>query len=381
MTFFIFFFSLSAPIGSLALPNDYSEKMKTAQVQFLKVKEGDTATSILTKHGFKQNDLTIALREISLPRYMTLSRGEIYRVVSTPKKDFTEVKIYDPARSSAYVFWRWNNQSGGFVAKSFLTTKRKEVSGVINGSITGSLIQATNDFSIAWRFLDAFASDHRDLIKKLPRGVRFKLVYEEKYDGNQVVGTGELLQADLNGQGIKEARVFVPMGEGGTYLDPRDSQMNKPLYSPVGYWRVSSHFEPRRMHPIRNRRQPHLGTDFEGAEGSNVYAAQHGVIKNFGKKRGAGRFVVITHSNGLETAYNHMHTIDSSIQAGMSVQAGQKIGTMGCTGLCTKPHLHFAVRRGKNYLDPIKYIRSYPGRALEQVTQWQKSEGNELLSN
>ena len=381
MAYFIFFLSLSAPTRALSLPNDYSEKMKGAQVHFLKVKEGDTATSILAKHGFKQNDLAIALREISLPRYMTLSRGELYRVVSTPKKDFTEIKIYDPPRGSAYVFWRWNKQAGGFVAKAFLTTKRKEVSGIVKESITTSLIKATNDFGIAWRFLDAFAFDHKELARKLPRGVHFKVVYEEKLDGNQVVGAGELLQAELTGDGIKQVRVFVPIGEGGTFLDPRDSQMNKPLYSPVGYWRVSSHFESRRLHPIKNRRQPHLGTDFEGPEGSNVYASQSGVIKSAGKKRGAGRYVVIAHNNGLETAYNHMNTIDPMVRTGGTVQAGQKIGSIGCTGLCTKPHLHFAVRKGKNYLDPIKYIRSYPARALEQVTQWQKSEGTGLLSS
>ena len=102
--FFIFAISLSAVPISWAVPNDYSQKMKGAQVTFQKVKDGDSPTSILTKHGFKQSDLGIALKEIALPRYLTLSRGELYRVVSTPKQDFTEVKIYDPLNNTAYVF-------------------------------------------------------------------------------------------------------------------------------------------------------------------------------------------------------------------------------------------------------------------------------------
>lgn len=378
MAFFIFAISLSfinLAFTNIAwsVPNDYSQKMKGAQVHFLKVKDGDSPTAILTRHGFKQADLTTSLREVALPRYLTLSRGELYRVVTTPKRDFTEIKLYDPMHSTAYVFWRWNKQAGGFIAKAFLTTKRKEVSGPVNGSITSSILKGTNDFGIAWRFLDAFAYDHKDLSNKLQKGMRYKVVYEEKYDGTQMVGTGELLQAELTGDGTKELRYFVPIGEGGTFLNPRDSQMNKPLYSPVGYWRVSSHFETRRFHPIKHRRQPHQGTDFEVPEGADVYAAQGGVVVNAGKKRGAGRFVVIQHPSGLETAYNHMSAIDPLIHAGVVVQAGQKVGSIGCTGLCTRPHLHFAVRKSGNYLDPMKYIRSYPARALEQVTQWQKS--------
>jgi murein DD-endopeptidase MepM/ murein hydrolase activator NlpD len=79
-----------------------------------------------------------------------------------------------------------------------------------------------------------------------------------------------------------------------------------------------------------------------------------------GRNRAAGNFIVISHKNGLESYYNHLQTHQSGLRAGDAIKTGQKIGANGCTGYCTKPHLHFALKKQGRFIDPIRLVRSYP---------------------
>jgi len=51
--------------------------------------------------------------------------------------------------------------------------------------------------------------------------------------------------------------------------------------------------------------------------------------------------ISIDHGNGLVTIYNHLGSI--WVGTGQYVAAGQAIGGVGCTGMCTGPHVHFEV--------------------------------------
>jgi murein DD-endopeptidase MepM/ murein hydrolase activator NlpD len=45
-----------------------------------------------------------------------------------------------------------------------------------------------------------------------------------------------------------------------------------------------------------------------------------------------------------------------SVSAGSSVSAGQRLGSVGCTGSCTGPHLHFEVRVNGAPRNPRDYL-------------------------
>jgi murein DD-endopeptidase MepM/ murein hydrolase activator NlpD len=103
-----------------------------------------------------------------------------------------------------------------------------------------------------------------------------------------------------------------------------------------------------------------LGVDFELPEGADLFATNSGRVIRVGQNRAAGKYVVLRHENGMESYYNHMHTIAKNLRVGSQIASGQLLGTVGCTGYCTKPHLHFALKKKGRFVDPVPYLKSYP---------------------
>ena len=86
----------------------------------------------------------------------------------------------------------------------------------------------------------------------------------------------------------------------------------------------------------------HQAIDIAGRTGVPIVATDDGYVVMAGRDTwGYGNQVLIDHGNGFVTRYAHLEKI--LVKAGDSVTKNQKIGTMGCTGRCTGPHLHFEV--------------------------------------
>jgi murein DD-endopeptidase MepM/ murein hydrolase activator NlpD len=86
----------------------------------------------------------------------------------------------------------------------------------------------------------------------------------------------------------------------------------------------------------------HTGIDLRLNEGDTVYAAFDGVVRISRVFSGYGKFVLIRHENGLETAYAHFSKL--LVSAFDTVKAGDPIGLGGRTGRATCNHLHFETR-------------------------------------
>lgn len=89
--------------------------------------------------------------------------------------------------------------------------------------------------------------------------------------------------------------------------------------------------------------------DLAGSYGSSIRAAAAGeviVSKSTGWNGGYGQYIVVRHSNGVQTLYAHLSS--NSVGVGEYVTQGQLIGGMGTTGKSTGTHLHFEVRGGSN---------------------------------
>jgi len=120
----------------------------------------------------------------------------------------------------------------------------------------------------------------------------------------------------------------------GSSLDPSFAR-----YPFEGNYRLSSHFNPRRKHPVTGRVSPHNGTDFAMPTGTAITAPANGRVDRVDYHSAAGRYVVITHDNGYRTRYLHLSR--ALVKPGDRVVMGEKIALSGNTGRSTGPHLHY----------------------------------------
>jgi murein DD-endopeptidase MepM/ murein hydrolase activator NlpD len=99
----------------------------------------------------------------------------------------------------------------------------------------------------------------------------------------------------------------------------------------------------------------HLALDIAASYGSTVVAAQGGTVTSAGwRNNGGGNVISIDHGNGMTTVYNHLGSI--WVSPGQYVGAGQGIGGVGCTGICTGPHVHFEVIVNGIIDNPLRYF-------------------------
>ncbi|MDE6197735.1 MAG: peptidoglycan DD-metalloendopeptidase family protein [Muribaculaceae bacterium] len=93
----------------------------------------------------------------------------------------------------------------------------------------------------------------------------------------------------------------------------------------------------------RRFRRMHKGVDLKVNIGDTIRAAFDGRVRitNF-ERRGYGNYVVVRHTNDLETVYGHLSAF--LVEPGTYVKAGDPIALGGNTGRSTGPHLHFETR-------------------------------------
>ena len=128
-----------------------------------------------------------------------------------------------------------------------------------------------------------------------------------------------------------------------------------PNYWPVGstVGRVTMEFGPN-IHPLTRQWYVHRGFDIAGPVGLPVLASAEGVVVSQGHDPSFGLNVIIRHRFGFYTRYAHMN--DIRVRTGQTVEQGQRIGSLGNTGVTTGPHLHFEVWLGDEILDPAPFL-------------------------
>ena len=97
------------------------------------------------------------------------------------------------------------------------------------------------------------------------------------------------------------------------------------------------------------------GINIESVSGKDVKASSAGEIVYSGNEiPGYGNLVLIKHSKNWITAYAHLNKIYK--KKGALVRRGESIGAVGNSGNVKIPQLHFEIRKGKEAVDPLKYL-------------------------
>ncbi|MDP9227495.1 MAG: peptidoglycan DD-metalloendopeptidase family protein [Actinomycetota bacterium] len=97
----------------------------------------------------------------------------------------------------------------------------------------------------------------------------------------------------------------------------------------------------------------HEGVDIGVPSGTPIRAALAGSIVLAGPTGGYGNYTCISHGGGLSTCYAHQSRF---ARTSGSINQGDILGYVGCTGHCFGDHLHFEVRVNGTAVDPLGYL-------------------------
>lgn len=118
--------------------------------------------------------------------------------------------------------------------------------------------------------------------------------------------------------------------------------------------RITSTFGYRKA-PTAGASSYHKGVDIAVSTGTNVLACKEGKVVTAAYSASAGNYVAIYHGGGIYSYYMHCSQLKTSV--GKHVEKGQVIARSGSTGISTGPHLHFAMYKAGNYVNPMYYVK------------------------
>ena len=122
---------------------------------------------------------------------------------------------------------------------------------------------------------------------------------------------------------------------------------------PLKQGRLTSGFGVH-INPFTQKEVFHHAIDIASPQGTPVYAAAQGFVVVTDSIKGHGNRIILQHVQGFTTYYSHLYKI--LVDENQVVNAGDKIGLVGNTGLSTAPHLHFEIRNGKDALNPADFL-------------------------
>ena len=228
-------------------------------------------------------------------------------------------------------------------------------SGIIKTSFYESALEAEIPDSVIMDFAYIFGWDV-DFVFDIREGDSFFLVYETAFSNGEKIENGDIVVAKFinNGNVYKANRFFTSVNKKEFFDDSGNNLQKAFLRAPLDFAYISSHFNPKRMHPVLHTIRAHNGTDYAAKRGSPVRTTGNGTIKYSGRRNGCGNEIVIQHTNDYSTRYCHLDKFHSGIKKGKKVIQGETIGYVGSTGLATGPHPHYEFKIGNKHIDPVK---------------------------
>lgn len=326
----------------------------------LTVKSGDTLSTLFQRAGFTDKDMYSLVnsgREAKKLAKLYPGRKLIFSVNDDGKLQSLVHRI-DALRSEIFTA----TEAGGY--EYSMIEKKPDIkqavrTGVIKSSLYKAGLDAGLDEDLIMSLAGIFGWDV-DFALDIRKGDSFRILYEEKFLDGQRLGSGAILAAEFTNQGttLQAVRYLDRNGE-PQYYSPTGKAMRKAfLRAPLDFRRISSNFNPRRLHPITKTVRPHRGIDYAADRGTPVWAAGDGKIISSGYTEANGNYVVIQHGSDVQTKYLHLHT--RAVKMGARIRQGQVIGTVGSTGYSTAPHLHYEFLLDGVHRDPRTILQKLP---------------------
>ena len=202
-----------------------------------------------------------------------------------------------------------------------------------------------------------------DFSLEIRKGDSFGVVIDRRFLGEKYIGSDIKYAVFKNKKKVIEAYRYKKK-----YYNFKGVSLQKQfLKAPVDFYRISSHFNKKRLHPIFKTVRPHLGTDYAAPKGTPVYSTGDGTIIYKGRKGGYGNTIIVKHGNIYSTLYAHFSKYKKGTYVGKKVKQKEIIGYVGSTGYATGPHVHYEFRVRGIHKNVLK-IKFKKGKRLNKKT-------------
>ncbi|MFN4323567.1 MAG: peptidoglycan DD-metalloendopeptidase family protein [Aeromonas media] len=328
----------------------------------VKVRRGDNMGVIFQRIGLNTTDLHLIDQLDGSDPLRMLQPGQELTFKLTEQGELHS--LYYP--HSLEQALKVSRKDDSFVARSVkleLDTREQVAKGEIRSSFWGAASEAGMTEDQIMDLAAIFGWDI-DFAQDLQPGDSFRVVYEDKYQDDERVASGDILAAEFINQGAIYRAV---LNQDGNYYTPEGKAMRKSfLRAPVNFKYISSNFNPRRLHPVTGKVRPHNGIDYVAPVGTPIMAAGGGSVVAAGYNQFNGNYVFIKHAGNYVTKY--LHLSKRTVNKGQRVKQGQTIGLLGGTGRVTGPHLHYEFVVGGVHKNPrtlnLPQAETLTGRAL-----------------
>ena len=224
----------------------------------------------------------------------------------------------------------------------------------VNGTIEGMFYwsaQRAGLTEIETATVTEIFQEQLNFSRAIRKGDRFQIVRSVQMIDDQPTGKVRIESARIQ-QRRREYTAFL--FSDGRYYDKQGKSLARAFTrTPLNKkYRISSSFNPRRVHPVTGRVSPHNGTDFATPTGTKVFSTGDGTVARVGNHPFAGRYVDIQHGGQYKTRYLHLHRV--LVRRGETVRRGQAIALSGNTGRSTGPHLHFELHVHGRPVNPMR---------------------------
>ncbi|HAS6346768.1 peptidoglycan DD-metalloendopeptidase family protein [Vibrio sp. IRLE0018] len=317
------------------------------------IQSGDNLSTIFTQLGFGyQQMMKVMETDLDFLVLDTLRPGNTLRFwkdeeTGTLDKMELALGIADKA-----VFTRNDDGSFAFEQVSLPGEWRQQP---LIGTIEGSFSSSAYRLGLNSIEIDQVVSLLREKInfsKDLRAGDSFEIVRRNQFIDGVESGKRQIEAIKIFNRG-REITAYLHTD--GQFYDAKGQSLQRAFqrYPVTTNWRLSSNFNPHRLHPVTGRVMPHNGTDFATPIGTPVMSTGDGTVILVRKNHPfAGNYVVVEHGSKYKTRYLHLSKV--LVTKGQKVSRGQRIGLSGKTGRVTGPHLHYELLENNRPVDAMK---------------------------
>ncbi|MGP9799772.1 peptidoglycan DD-metalloendopeptidase family protein [Rheinheimera sp. NSM] len=320
------------------------------RVRHYAIAPGDSLSGIFSGQGFSQQQMQqVMAADQSLLALDVLRPGHRLTFQLDDNQQLQAMELFVHAGNRVL----YQREDGGEFSYQELLNAGEWHSTTLVGAISGSFYASAkqaglSDVEIAT--VHQLFRDRLNFSRDIRAGARFQVVRSDNYVGAEATGQSRIDGVRLFNQ---RQQLSAFLHDNGQYYDANGESLERAFMRlPLERkFRISDSFNPRRLHPVSGRVQPHNGTDFATPIGTAVLAAAEGTVIRVEKHPFAGRYVEIQHHGQYKSRY--LHLSKSLVRKGQRVERGQRIALSGASGRVTGAHLHYELHVNNRPVNPM----------------------------